>query len=147
MTDELAELIALCCAFDQHLRKRLKRSTRDVRRYLVLAHLQTRDNALPRDLAKVLRASSSTVSTVVKGLEKDGLIQRESRQDTFDHRYTRIRITEAGLTALAEAVDDCEGLSATLFAVAGKGDDAFRHRLMMLTKALDSHKWPELTKP
>ena len=51
-----------------------------------------------RDLANKLLQSTGNISTVLKKLEKRGLISRE--RDPDDNRYMQVRITDAGMEKL-----------------------------------------------
>ena len=57
----------------------------------LLAHS---DGMSQRDLADTLHLSRPRVTSILQGLEKDGLIRREN--DTDDQRITRVYLTEEG---------------------------------------------------
>ncbi|SOD73594.1 DNA-binding MarR family transcriptional regulator [Jatrophihabitans sp. GAS493] len=69
----------------------------------VLAHLVQSPGAIQRDIAQRSRTSAASVSSLLKGLERRGLIER--RTEVGDERSKRVYATPAGaeLTAGLEA--------------------------------------------
>ncbi len=60
----------------------------------ILAMLWERDGLTQKEIAETLRLRPSTVTAVLKGMEKAGLLKRES--DPEDMRVSRVYLTEKG---------------------------------------------------
>jgi len=136
--DELEDILALHYAVGRLLSKRFKGTVGNHRRYQVLAYLQTRKAAQPKELAKALRVRESTVTSIVDRLEEDGFVQRDSETDWIDSRNRWIRITEKGLKVLADAVDERYQLSNALLLAVGHGGEGFRERIRRLAVTIDA---------
>lgn len=67
-------------------------------------HLDGAPPATPADLAEKAAVSRATITGLLDGLEKEGLIARLPRQD--DRRMIDIRITEQGLTLLESTMPE-----------------------------------------
>ncbi|RVU07914.1 MarR family transcriptional regulator [Novosphingobium umbonatum] len=55
-------------------------------------------NARAADIAEIFDQSPRTITEILDGLERDGLVER--RSDPEDRRVKRLHITEAGLLAI-----------------------------------------------
>jgi len=64
-----------------------------------LAHLTRNQGAIQRDLAQATRTSAASVSGLLQGLERRGLVER--RTVPGDERSKRIYLTEAGTELVA----------------------------------------------
>lgn len=91
------------------------------------------------ELAERLRIVPRSVTTLVDGLEQEGLVER--RPDPQDRRSTRVHLTEQGLArgaalrrARHEAGDD-------LVAVLDDGDRAELHRLLTIIDQAAHDAW------
>ncbi len=69
----------------------------------VLGYLVQNPGSIQRDIARVSRTSAASVSSLLQGLERRGLIER--RTETGDERSKRVYATPAG-TALIAGFDD-----------------------------------------
>lgn len=61
---------------------------------MCLRLLSANDGASQRDVARMLHVAPPTVSKMLRGMEKAGLVER--RSDAADQRLTRVYLTEAG---------------------------------------------------
>lgn len=66
----------------------------------VLRALSSHDDISQRALAEMLHLSPPTVTTMLQGLEHDGLVERHT--DEADQRVTRVRLTDAGRVLIDE---------------------------------------------
>jgi MarR family transcriptional regulator, organic hydroperoxide resistance regulator len=73
---------------------------------ICLRVLRRRDGVTQRELAEHLDISKPTVSRMLGGMERAGLIERET--DATDQRLTRVRLTDAGRT-LADKLTAASG--------------------------------------
>lgn len=65
----------------------------------VLAHLVQDPGAMQRDIAQVTRTSAASVSSLLQGLERRGLVER--RTEPGDERSKRVSATPAGAELVA----------------------------------------------
>ncbi|MEK6345308.1 MAG: MarR family transcriptional regulator, partial [Curtobacterium sp.] len=65
----------------------------------VLGYLQRSPGAIQRELAEVTRTSAASVSSLLQGLERRGLVER--RADAENARTKRVHATEAGAALIA----------------------------------------------
>ncbi len=70
-------------------------------RLLAEEHMGDRAGLTPTDLSHMQRVSKNTISSLLRGLEEKGLIERDL--DTEDLRVFRIRLTEAGRARIRES--------------------------------------------
>lgn len=64
-----------------------------------LAHLVKNPGDMQRDIAKMSRTSAASVSSLLKGLQRRGLVER--RAEPGDDRIKRVYATPAGLQLIA----------------------------------------------
>ncbi|WP_436954570.1 MarR family winged helix-turn-helix transcriptional regulator [Streptomyces sp. SudanB182_2057] len=75
----------------------------------VLAYLSKNPDAIQRDVARAMRTSAPSVSRLLAGLERRGLVARQTQED--DTRSRRVRVTPAGselIQGFEEAMDRVE---------------------------------------
>lgn len=65
----------------------------------VLGHLVDKPGAIQRDIAQMTRTSAASVSSLLQGLERRGLIER--RTEGGDERSKRVYATPAGAELIA----------------------------------------------
>ena len=65
----------------------------------VLGHLARSPGAIQRDIAAVSRTSAASVSSLLQGLERRGLVER--RSEDGDERRKRVYVTPAGEDLIA----------------------------------------------
>lgn len=65
----------------------------------VLGYLAQNPGAIQRDIAQVSRTSAASVSSLLQGLERRGLVER--RIEDGDERSKRVYATEAGVELIA----------------------------------------------
>lgn len=103
-----------------------------------LGYLVENPGSIQRDIAKITRTSAASVSSLLQGLEKRGLIER--RTEPGDERSKRVYATPAGTTliegfdAAMAAADD------TILAPLSGAERATLHNL--LTKITDALPTP-----
>ncbi|GAB3915910.1 MarR family transcriptional regulator [Microlunatus endophyticus] len=68
----------------------------------VLGYLEQNPGTIQRDIATITRTSAASVSSLLQGLERRGLVER--RTDPGNERSKRVYATEAGI-ALIEGFD------------------------------------------
>lgn len=88
-------------AFTRRYRLALKNTGLTYPRYLALLTLQRLENPTATQVAEALKMEFGTLTPMLKGLQREGLIVR-SRTDS-DERIVRVQLTAAG-SALAERV-------------------------------------------
>ncbi|CAL9674481.1 MarR family winged helix-turn-helix transcriptional regulator [Streptomyces sp. enrichment culture] len=75
----------------------------------VLAYLSKNPDAIQRDVARAMRTSAPSVSRLLAGLERRGLVERQAQES--DTRSRRVRVTRAGselIQGFEEAMDRIE---------------------------------------
>ena len=98
---DLARLIGFFDVMDRYFRLRLKDYNHWLR-VTTLRFVLTRGGEItPTQLAKIMLRSKNNISSLIRGLEKDGLINRI--HSNKDHRKVIIKITPRG----AEFAMDC----------------------------------------
>lgn len=80
----------------------------------VLGYLQRSPGAIQRDIADITRTSAASVSSLLQGLERRGLVER--RADAGNARTKRVHATDAGLALIAGFEDAMIALDDTLLA-------------------------------
>ncbi len=99
----------------------------------VLGHLTQNSGTIQRDIAAITRTSAASVSSLLKGLEARGLVER--RTEPGDERSKRVHATPegaelvAGFAAAVEAADD------TLLAPLDPEERAALHALLQKVTA------------
>ncbi|ABW20210.1 MarR family winged helix-turn-helix transcriptional regulator [Alkaliphilus oremlandii] len=82
-----------------------------------------------KDLAEKLNIKASTIATMVKRMEKVGLIER--RQDPVDQRVSRVYITEEGKKVCEEVMKIKETISQETFCNFTEEEQLLLRRLLM----------------
>ncbi|CAL9331639.1 MarR family winged helix-turn-helix transcriptional regulator [Streptomyces sp. enrichment culture] len=75
----------------------------------VLAYLSKNPDAIQRDVARAMRTSAPSISRLLAGLERRGLVERQAQES--DTRSRRVRVTRAGselIQGFEEAMDRIE---------------------------------------
>ncbi|MCD8332329.1 MAG: MarR family transcriptional regulator [Oscillospiraceae bacterium] len=91
--DDLGQLLGHCGSYYAHRIGGHRRGQRNV-----LAWLDSRPNATQKELAEAMNVMPASLSELLQKLERKGFITRS--KDPEDHRFTRVRLTEAGRAAL-----------------------------------------------
>ncbi len=76
--------------------------------------LQHTPGAIQRDIAEITRTSAASVSSLLQGLERRGLVER--RADAENARTKRVHATEAGIALIAGFEDAMIALDDVLLA-------------------------------
>lgn len=95
----------------------------------VLGYLVQNPGAIQRDIAEVSRTSAASVSSLVQGLERRGLIER--RTEIGNERSKRVYATPAGadlISGFAQAMADADE---TILAPLDDAERAALHSLLM----------------
>ena len=93
----LSRLIAFSDVINRYMHLRIKGDTRSWLRVNAVLFIITRGGKLtPTQLAKLLLRSRNSVSKLIEGLEKDGLVRRYHIKE--DRRTVYIEVTSAGLS-------------------------------------------------
>lgn len=96
----------------------------------VLGHLARSPGAIQRELAELSRTSAASVSSLLQGLERRGLVER--RSEDGDERRKRVYATEVGTQLIAGFDSAMEAADETILAPL---DDVERAALQaLLTK-------------
>ncbi|MFF3891077.1 MarR family winged helix-turn-helix transcriptional regulator [Streptomyces sp. NPDC001914] len=94
----------------------------------VLGYLVQNPGSIQRDIAEVSRTSAASVSSLLQGLERRGLVERRTQDG--DERSKRVHATEAG----TELISGFEGAMAaadeTILAPLDQGERATLHALL-----------------
>ncbi|MGN6407838.1 MAG: MarR family winged helix-turn-helix transcriptional regulator [Curtobacterium sp.] len=80
----------------------------------VLGYLQHTPGAIQRDIADITRTSAASVSSLLQGLERRGLVER--RADTENARTKRVFATDEGIALIAGFEDAMLALDDVLLA-------------------------------
>lgn len=102
--------------------------------YVVLASLgylaQTSDKVNQVDIARNSSIDVMTVSTILRNLERDGLVTRKTSPD--DQRAKTVRMTRSGRSSLKRALPLVEGIDADFFSSLGTDEAIFNEMLLRL---------------
>ncbi|WP_053351399.1 MarR family winged helix-turn-helix transcriptional regulator [Leucobacter musarum] len=96
----------------------------------VLGYLQQQPGAIQRDIAEITRTSAASVSSLLQGLERRGLIER--RSDAENARTKRVFATPAGIALIAGFADAMLALDDSLLAPLDPNER--EHLQLLLTK-------------
>ncbi|MCL4809834.1 MAG: MarR family winged helix-turn-helix transcriptional regulator [Thermoanaerobaculia bacterium] len=100
----------------------------------------------PGETAAILRLHPSTVTLIVDGLERAGLVGRS--EDPEDRRRTRLRLTPAGKTVVARAGGTVEeAMRRTLARVSPGEREAAARLLSELAAELEAPRAPGSSRP
>lgn len=80
----------------------------------VLGHLARSPGAIQRELADLSRTSAASVSSLLQGLERRGLVERRSEHG--DERRKRVYATDAGIDLIAGFDSAMEAADETILA-------------------------------
>jgi MarR family transcriptional repressor of mepA len=94
----------------------------------VLAHLVQNPGAIQRDIAQMSRTSAASVSSLLKGLERRGLVER--RTEGGDERSKRVYATPAGTELVAGLDAAMAAADETILAPLDQAERAALHALL-----------------
>ncbi|WP_426725564.1 MarR family winged helix-turn-helix transcriptional regulator [Curtobacterium flaccumfaciens] len=101
----------------------------------VLGYLQEHPGAIQRDVAEATRTSAASVSSLLQGLERRGLIER--RPDATNGRTKTVHATKAGIDLIAGFTDAMVALDDSLLAPLDEDErDTLRRLLQKVTAEL-----------
>jgi len=95
----------------------------------VLGFLVQNPGAIQRDLAQVSRTSAASVSSLLQGLERRGLVER--RTESGDERSKRVYATESGAELIAGFDGAMAAANETILAPLDQAERATLHALLM----------------
>ena len=107
----------------------------------VLAHLIQNPGAMQREIAQASRTSPASVSSLLQGLERRGLIER--RTEEGDDRSKRVYATPAGIELTAGLDAAMAAADETILAPLNKTERATLHALLTKITA----ELPQPTRP
>jgi DNA-binding MarR family transcriptional regulator len=99
----------------------------------VLGYLQEHPGAIQRDIAEVTRTSAASVSSLLQGLERRGLIER--RPDAANGRTKTVHATPAGIDLIAGFTDAMVALDDSLLAPLDADERTTLRRLLQKVTA------------
>jgi len=88
----------------------------------VLGYLVQNPGTIQREIARVSRTSAASVSSLLQGLERRGLIER--RTEGADERTKRVFATPAGGELIAGFAEAMQGADATILAPLSEAERA-----------------------
>ena len=94
----------------------------------VLGYLTQNPGAIQRDIAEVSRTSAASVSSLLQGLERRGLVER--RTEPGNERSKRVHATTAGTELIAGFDNAMAGTEATILAPLDKSEREALHALL-----------------
>ena len=94
----------------------------------VLAHLAQSPGAIQRDIAQMTRTSAASVSSLLQGLERRGLVER--RTEPGDERSKRVYVTRAGAELTAGLDAAMAAADETILAPLSKTERAALHTIL-----------------
>ena len=94
----------------------------------VLGHLDQNPGAMQRDVARTSRTSAASVSSLLKGLERRGLVER--RTEGGDERSKRVYATEAGLELISGLATAMAAADESILAPLNETERATLHGLL-----------------
>ncbi|MBO9046508.1 winged helix DNA-binding protein [Curtobacterium flaccumfaciens pv. flaccumfaciens] len=101
----------------------------------VLGYLQEHPGAIQRDVAEATRTSAASVSSLLQGLERRGLIER--RPDATNGRTKTVHATQAGIDLIAGFTYAMVALDDSLLAPLDEDErDTLRRLLQKVTAEL-----------
>ncbi|MFF2270241.1 MarR family winged helix-turn-helix transcriptional regulator [Cellulosimicrobium cellulans] len=100
----------------------------------VLGFLAQNPGAIQRDIAAVSRTSAASVTSLLKGLEQRGLVER--RPDPDNARVKRVQTTPAGIELIAGFQDAMAAADETILAPLD-GDERATLRVLLTKIAAD----------
>ena len=94
----------------------------------VLGYLVQNPGAIQRDIAEVSRTSAASVSSLLQGLERRGLVER--RTEDGDERSKRVYATPAGIELIAGFETAMAAADETILAPLNRAERAALHALL-----------------
>ena len=94
----------------------------------VLGHLVRHPGSIQRDLAQVSRTSAASVSSLLQGLERRGLVDR--RTGDGDERRKRVYATDTGAELITGFEDAMAAADQTILTPLDAGERATLHALL-----------------
>lgn len=94
----------------------------------VLGYLVQNPGAIQRDIAQISRTSAASVSSLLQGLERRGLVER--RTEAGDERSKRVYATPAGIELIAGFDAAMAAADDTILAPLDRAERAALHALL-----------------
>ncbi|MFJ4333610.1 MULTISPECIES: MarR family winged helix-turn-helix transcriptional regulator [unclassified Streptomyces] len=94
----------------------------------VLAYLSKNPDAIQRDVARAMRTSAPSVSRLLAGLERRGLVERQAQES--DTRSRRVRVTRAGSELIQGFEEAMDRIEESILAPLGAEGQARLHELL-----------------
>jgi MarR family transcriptional regulator, repressor for mepA len=94
----------------------------------VLGYLTQNPGAIQRDIAQISRTSAASVSSLLQGLERNGLVER--RTDPGNERSKRVHATPAGTELIAGFDTAMAAADETILAPLNEAERATLHALL-----------------
>jgi len=94
----------------------------------VLGYLAQEPGAIQRDIARMTRTSAASVSSMLQGLERRGLVER--RTEAGDERSKRVYATPEGAELIAGFDEAMVAADETILAPLSKGERAELDRML-----------------
>ena len=94
----------------------------------VLGYLVQNPGAMQRDIAQVNRTSAASVSSLLQGLERRGLVERRTQEG--DERSKRVYATESGAELIAGFDTAMAAANETILAPLDRAERATLHALL-----------------
>jgi MarR family transcriptional repressor of mepA len=94
----------------------------------VIGYLAQSPGAIQRDIARMTRTSAASVSSLLQGLERRGLVER--RTEGGDERSKRVYATRAGLDLVAGLEAAMAGADETILAPLNKSERQALHTIL-----------------
>ena len=107
----------------------------------VLGYLVQNPGAIQRDIAQMTRTSAASVSSLLQGLERRGLVER--RTEDGDERSKRVYATPAGAELIAGFEAAMKAADETILAPLTEAERATLHALLTKVTA----ELPQPTRP
>jgi MarR family transcriptional repressor of mepA len=107
----------------------------------VLGYLVQNAGAIQRDIAQMSRTSAASVSSLLQGLERRGLVER--RTEPGDERSKRVFATPAGLELIAGLENAMAAADETILAPLDQAERTALHTLLTKITA----ELPQPTRP
>jgi len=107
----------------------------------VLGYLVQNPGAIQRDIAQISRTSAASVSSLLQGLERRGLVER--RTEDGNERSKRVYATAEGLAIISGFENAMAGADETILAPLNPSErDALHALLTKITSALERPSRP-----
>ena len=93
-----------------------------------LGYLEANPGTIQRDVARISRTSAASVSSLLQGLERRGLVER--RSEDGDERRKRVYATPAGVELIAGFEEAMAAADETILAPLDQAERATLHQLL-----------------